>query len=294
MPASTPLVYIIVLSWNGRNDTIECLKSLQQLTYPNALILLVDNASTDGTVAAVRSAFPRVEILVNEKNIRFAGGNNVGIHHALRQGAKYVLLLNNDTVVDPDFLNYLVHGAEQDTAIGMAGPKIYYYREPRLRAEMPASSNFGVQARLIWSAGGTIEWWKGWISHVGIREYDRGQYDTIREVDYLTACCVLVKREVIERVGMLDERYFIYGEDADWCVRARRAGYKLLYIPSSVLWHKISVSAGGHLSWFKNWNKLKSQLRLMVRYAKPYHWLTIPVFLVGNIVLAITRLRGRK
>lgn len=271
-----PLVYIIILSWNGRKDTLECLSSLRRISYPHARLLLVDNASTDGTVEAVRQQFPSVEIIVNETNLRFAGGNNVGIKYALANNAHYVLLLNNDTVVEPEFLTHLVHHAERDPKIGMVGPKIYFYDEPER----------------IWSAGGTIEWWKGSVSHIGIREEDLGQYDTVREVDYLTACCVLVKREVVERVGMLDERYYIYGEDADWCVRAVRAGYTLLYVPSAVIRHKLSVSSGGHFSWFKNWNKLKSQLRLMVRYAKPYHWLTIPAAMgVGIVVSAIHSLR---
>lgn len=273
-----PLVYIVVLTWNGKQDTAECLQSLQRLSYPNARVLLVDNASTDGTVEAVRSHFPNVEILVNETNLRFAGGNNVGIKRALANNADYVLLLNNDTIVEPNFLTHLVRAAEGDDSVGMTAPKIYYFH----------------QSRLIWFAGGKIEWWKGWISHIGIREVDRGQYDSIREVDYLTGCCMLVKRKVIEQIGLLDECYFIYGEDADWCIRATRAGYKLLYVPSAVIWHKLSVSAGGHLSWFKNWNKLKSQLRLMMRYAQPHHWLTIPFWMIANVIVSYWKVKRGK
>jgi GT2 family glycosyltransferase len=129
-----------------------------------------------------------------------------------------------------------------------------------------------------------INWWRGKVAHVGIREEDKGEYDVTKEVDYLTGCCMLVKREVIETVGMLDEKYHMYGEDVDWCVRASRAGYELLYIPSSLVWHKLSVSTGGHLSWFKNWNKLKSRLRLMVCYARWYQW---PTILIGVLVEAI-------
>ena len=269
--AQQPLVYIIVLTWNGKADTLECLKSLQNLSYPNARILVVDNASRDGTAEVIREAYPDTEIIVNASNLRFAGGNNAGIRHALENGAEYVLLLNNDTVVDREFLSRLVDAAEQDTAIGMAGPKIYYYSSPRQ----------------LWFAGGKIDWWQGWVSHVGIREQDHGQYDAVRAVDYLTACCLLVKKETVERIGLLDDHYFIYGEDADWCIRAQRTGYRLLFVPSAVIRHKLSVSSGGHLSWFKNWNKLKSQLRLMARYAKPYHWLTIPFVLTGKIFIAL-------
>jgi GT2 family glycosyltransferase len=263
----SPLVYIIVLTWNGRTDTLECLRSLQRLRYSNARTLIVDNASTDGTPEAIRREFPGVEVAANRSNLRFAGGNNIGIKRAIEAGADYILLLNNDTTVDPDFLPYLVHAVEGNENAGMAGPKILYYSDPHR----------------LWFAGGKIEWWKGWVSHVGIREIDRGQYDEMREVDYLTGCCLLVRREIIEKIGMLDESYYIYGEDADWCIRATRAGYKLLYVPSARIWHKVSVSTGGHLSWYKNWNKLKSQLRLMARYAKPYHWLTIPLWIVVNV-----------
>lgn len=271
-----PLVYIIVLTWNGKKDTLECLSSLEKISYPNARILVVDNASEDGTAEEIRRIFPNTEVIVNATNLRFAGGNNAGIRRGLEAGAEYVVLLNNDTTVDPQFVTQMVAAASEDPVIGMVGPKILYYGEPQR----------------IWFAGGKIEWWKGWMSHIGIREVDHGQHNSVREVDFLTGCCMLVKREVIERVGMLDESYFIYGEDADWCVRGSRAGYKLQYVPSAVVWHKLSVSTGGHLSWFKNWNKLKSQLRLMCRYAKPYHWLTIPVGMVARILqsyVSITR-----
>ena len=267
------LAYIIVLTWNGKEDTLECLKSLQKISYPNYRILVVDNASTDGTVEAIKENFQKVELLINPRNLRFAGGNNEGIRHSLKRGAQYIVLLNNDTVVDREFLSHMVNRAQSDISIGMVGPKILYHSEPNR----------------LWYAGGKIEWWKGWVSHVGVREVDVGQYDTVREVDYITGCCLLVKREVIESVGMLDKSYYIYGEDTDWCIRTSRARYKLLYVPSSVVWHKVSGSTGGSSPWFKNWNKLKSQLRLMVRYAKPYHWMTIPIWMPINVLQSFLR-----
>ena len=214
-----PLVYIIVLTWNGKADTLECLRSLADLTYPNFRIMVVDNNSADGTAVEVIKDYPNVEVIVNGSNLRFAGGNNVGIASAVERGAELVLLLNNDTTVERHFLTAMVEAIRSDSGAGMAGPKIYY---------------FGDRKR-IWYAGGRIEWWKGWISHVGVRELDEGQYDAPRRIDYVTGCCMLVKREVIERVGMLDEAYYIYGEDADWCVRASRAGFSLLYVPSAVI-----------------------------------------------------------
>ncbi len=270
-----PLVYIVVLTWNGKADTLECLQSLRASSYPNARILVVDNASTDRTLEAVQAFSTSVEVIRNSTNRRFAGGNNVGIRRALEAGADFVLLLNNDTVVDKDLLSELVAAAQRDPGIGVVGPKIYYSSDPRR----------------IWYAGGKIQWWAGWISHVGIRQIDSGQYRHTAETDYVTGCCMLVRRDVIERIGLLDERYFMYGEDVDWCLRARHAGYRIVIEPRAMLWHKLSVSAGGHLSWFKNWNKLKSNLRLMWRYAKPYHWVTIPVGMLYNIVRSVLALR---
>ncbi len=272
-----PVVSIIILNWNRKDDTISLLQSIGKVSYPNFLLILVDNASSDGTVDAVKEKFPFVKIIPNSENLRFAGGNNVGIEYALQTKTDYVLLLNNDTIVDPNFLSKLVEYAEGNNDVGIGGPKIFYYYDQRR----------------IWFAGGKIDYWKGWISHIGIREVDHGQYDSAREVDYITGCCMLVKREVIEKIGKLDESYFIYGEDSDWCIRAKRAGYSLVYVPSSIIWHKVSASSGGNLSWFKNWNKLRSQLRLMARYAKWYNWLTIPFGLVINIFAAAVSVRKR-
>jgi GT2 family glycosyltransferase len=266
--SNSPLVFIIILNWNGKKDTIECLHSLEKVTYPNKKIIVVDNASSDGSVEEIQRLFSEVEVIVNDTNLRFAGGNNVGIKRAIEQGAEYILLLNNDTIVEIDFLSRLVEEAQKNEKIGMVGPKIYYYSDPKR----------------LWYAGGKIILWKGLIAHIGVHEIDEGQYDSIKETAYITGCCILVKRSVIETVGLLDESYYIYGEDADWCVRVARAGFKLIYVPSALIWHKLSVASGGHFSWFKNWNKLKSQLRLLWRYAKFYHWLTIPFFMFVNII----------
>jgi len=256
----SPLVYIILVNWNGKNDTLECLSSLQKVSYSNFKILVVDNASHDGSVEAIRTDFPNVELLVNKENLRFAGGNNIGIQYALQNNADYILLLNNDTTVEPNFLSELIIVAGNQNEIGIVGAKIFYYTDNKR----------------IWFAGGTINLKTGITKHRGIRTIDVGQFNNEEEVGYITGCCMLVKREVIDKIGMLDESYFIYGEDADWCLRAKKVGFKLMYAPSSVAYHKVSVSSGGNFSWFKNWNKLKSNLRLLWRYADWYYWFIIP------------------
>lgn len=269
-----PLVYIIVLTWNGKNDTLECLESLVKVNYSNYKILVIDNASIDGTNDAVKSKYPLVEYIYNSENLRYAGGNNIGIEYALKNNSDYVLLLNNDTIVEPNFLEHLINTAESDSSAGIVGPKIFYYNQPAL----------------IWYAGGKIDWWKGWIYHNGIREMDSENFCQKTETDFITGCCMLIKRAVINKIGKLDEGYFIYGEDVDFCIRAKRAEFKILFEPSAKIWHKISVSAGGHFSWFKNWNKLKSQIKIFMRYAPWYQW--IPIFL-GLFIYIIMGLINR-
>lgn len=273
---NSPIVYIIVLTWNGKKDTLECLSSLQRVSYPNTHIILVDNASTDRTIEAVRRDFPHAHCIRNERNLRYSGGNNVGMQYALTQGADYVLLLNNDTVVDPPFLDHLIQTAESSELVGIVGPMIYYHNSPKK----------------IWFAGGIIRWWQGWIEHRGIRETNNGQYSTTEQTDYVTGCCLLVKRSVIEKIGFLDERYFMYGEDVDYCVRASRAGFKIFFEPNARIWHKISVSSGGHFSWFKNWNKLKSLFRLIFRYSSVFQKAVFPFGFFVNVIRLTFRFKS--
>jgi len=223
-----PRVTIIVLNWNGLADTLECLESLASLDYPNYEVVVVDNGSTDGAVSVIRERCPGVTIVENGENLGYAGGNNVGLRHAMAQGADYALLLNNDTVVDPAFLGILVNAAEAEPAVGIAGPTIYYYERPDV----------------IWSAGGAIDWQRGSTWMVGLDEQDKGQFGAEpRPVDFVTGCAMLVRRAVLERAGLLDERFFAYYEEAEWCVRAARAGFQVMHVPMAHIWHKISPAA---------------------------------------------------
>lgn len=255
-----PLVFIVLVNWNGRKVTLECLDSLARVDYTPFKVVVVDNGSSDGSADAIRTAHPEVHILLLTENRRFAGGNNEGMRYALNEGAELLLLLNNDTTVAPDFLRFLVDRMHSTGRCGMVSPKIYYADPPDC----------------LWYAGGRISYWTGTMRHTGIRETDRGQYDTLRDIDYATGCCILTSADVIRAVGMLDESYFIYTEDADWSVRIKKAGYRLVFEPRARVWHKLSVSAGGHLSSFKLWNKFRSNLRFFARYASWYHWLTFP------------------
>ncbi len=269
--ATEPLVFIILVNWNGREITLECLASLHTISYKNFKVVVVDNGSSDDSVPAIARKFPGVVILEMRENLRFAEGNNAGIRYALEHGAELVLLLNNDTVVDKDFLSRLVENIQSDSAIGMVAPKIYYHDDPGR----------------IWFAGGELSMWAGTLKHIGIREVDTGQYNSVREILYASGCCLLTRTEVINRIGMLDKSFFMYTEDADWCMRCRQAGFRIYYEPRARVWHKLSVSSGGHLSWFKMKNKFVSNIRFFARYAAWYHWLVFPwMNLLANGVAA--------
>jgi GT2 family glycosyltransferase len=257
---SEPLVFIILVNWNGKTVTLDCLSSLSSISYSNCKIVIVDNGSTDDSVQAFRQAYPGVTVLEMGKNLRYSGGANAGMKYALNQGAELILQLNNDTTVDKGFLSHLVDTIQSDPSIGMVAPKIYYHDEPTR----------------IWFAGVALSMWTGTMRHIGIREYDKGQYDTPREIPQACGCCLIAPRSVVEQIGLLDESYFLYSEDADWIMRARRAGYRIMYEPRSKVWHKISVDSGGHLSWYKNKNKFISNFRFFSRYASWYHWLVFP------------------
>ena len=231
-----PLVYVVILNWNRAGDTIECLKALASSDYSNSRPLVVDNGSTDGSPDAIQAAFPAVEVIANEENLGFARASNIGIEHALQQGADYVLLLNNDTLVDKSLLTELVAVGESDPQIGMLAPKIYYH---------------GEEGRL-WSAGAQWRRFPPRVTIIGFGREDGPAYSVQREVDYATGCAMLVKREVFERVGMFDPSFFMYHEDYDFSARVRRGGYRIVYVPQAVMWHKVSASTGEEspLKWY--------------------------------------------
>ncbi len=225
----TPLVHVLVLNWNAHAYTEQCVRSLQQLDYPNYRIVVIDNASEDGSEQILRSLFPELTLIQTGANLGYAGGNNCGVAYALQQGAQYIWVLNNDTRVDPHSLSALVAEMEQDPQVGMAGSKIFYMDRPD---------------RIAY-AGGYVDFWRGKPYHRGVNELDDGQYDRPEPVDFITGCSLLVRSACIAQVGTMTEDYFLYCEDVEWNLRFRKAGFKRLFVPTSVLWHKESASAGG-------------------------------------------------
>jgi GT2 family glycosyltransferase len=232
MSSITPKICIVILNWNGWEDTVDCVASCLKLTYATVTIIIVDNASTDGSESILHERFPDIRIIQTRTNLGYAGGNNVGIRHAFESGADYVWLLNNDTVVDPAALNEMVRVAEQDPRVGMLGPKILLHSRPEY----------------LNCIGSTINLITGQPRLVGLGEKDDGRFDDIREMDTLSGCSLLVRKEVVDAVGLLDERFFLFYEETDWILRAKRAGYRMLYVPGAKIWHKVSASVGGHQS----------------------------------------------
>jgi GT2 family glycosyltransferase len=226
-----PKVTVIILNWNGKADTVECLGSFEHVDYPNYEILLVDNASTDNSVELFKARYPGIKIMVNPINLGYAEGNNVGIRRAIEDRSDYIMILNNDTVVDPEFMTEMVAAAEEVPGVGFIGPMNYYY-------------DYKGRKDIINFAGGIFSIYRGSTYNIGINEVDRGQYNEIKESSYIPGSCVMVKREVIEKIGLIDPEYFTYWEDTDWCIRAVKAGYRSVYVPKAKIWHKIGVQKG--------------------------------------------------
>jgi len=224
--AKQPKVTVIILNWNGLHDTIECLESLKKITYPNYKVIVVDNRSAGDDVKGLRDRFGQyIHIIENDRNYGFAEGNNIGIRYALENDVEAILLLNNDTIVEPDFLSELVNVAESDPKIGLAGPKIYFYHEPNR----------------IWFAGGKISLFSA-SSNRGRNLMDDGQFDKVDHVDFISGSCMLIKRGVLESVGLLDPVYFFGIEDVDMSVRVTQAGFSNVFVPTSKIWHKVFSS----------------------------------------------------
>jgi len=184
----------------------------------------------EAEIANLRS-WERLILIMNENNYGFAEGNNIAIRYALKAlNPEYILLLNNDTVVDKIFLDELVNIAESDKMIGFVGPKIYYY-------------DYHGRTDVINFAGGRLVMWRGKSIHVGLKEVDLGQHSDVSNVDYVEGSCLLARREVLKSEGLLDPAYFLYWEETDWCSRVRKAGFKLIYAPKAKIWHKIAASS---------------------------------------------------
>lgn len=322
-----PSLSIIVLNWNGWEDTLECLESLYQINYPNYNIIIVDNCSEDSSIEkiedycndnlkvksdflksnvkkpieifeCVNNEFENIEndlknfrslksskkllLIKNDKNYGFAEGNNIGMNFVFNYlESDYVLLLNNDTIVDANFLDELVKVGERSTKIGCVGPKIYYY-------------DFKGLKNVISFAGEKINLYTSLGKRFGNKKIDNGQYDVLMETDKVEGCCMLLKTDVIKEVGVFDPVYFAYWEETDLCMRIHNKGFKLLYVPKSVIWHKIGMNWSNYFSYFVIYHYLvRNRLIFIWRYASNLQKICFTpffsVYLLINIITMFIR-----
>lgn len=263
--ATKPRVYTILLNWNNYEDTKTCLESLQQATYSNLRIVVVDNGSADGSGQRLRQEFPQHPFVFNEGNLGFSKGCNRGTRVALEdKDCAYVLLLNNDAVVPPNFLEQAIDNAEADSGIGLVGGKVLHSPE----------------SKVISYAGGHIDRLRGQVVIRGFNEKDRGQYDEAGEVGFVTGAFMLIKREVLERVGLLPEEYFFGIEEWDYSLHVQQAGYKLYYVPEFVAYHK---GDGSHWNYDPRFNYVSYRSKLIFQEK----YLPKGLFPVWRIILCL-------
>ena len=255
-------VNLFVLNWNGRDLTLDCLSSLEKVIYPNVKIHIIDNGSSDNSVVSIRNKFPDYEIIELAENHGFAKGNNTGFQ-SVKQKADYTIFLNNDTIVDPNFINPLVNELEAISNVKQTAPKIFYEDKKEY----------------IWFAGGIISLWTGVIRHSGIRKKDSSKFSQKRKIDYATGCCVCMRTVDFESIGMFDETFLLYGEDVDLSLRFSNQGGEILFVPESKIWHKVSASLGGQSAFGKWKRKLSGKMKL-VRKHSPGYQVIISLFMI--------------
>ncbi len=211
---------IIIINWNSFDCTFDCLESLSQMTYADYDIILVDNGSKDSSGERLKQEFPYVIFLKLDENIGFTGSNNLAMNYSINRDYKYTLLLNNDTFVEPDFLEILVNQLDEIKEAGAAQPKIYYNHD----------------RSLLWNGGSHFNKWTGIDSVESGKKVTRTS-EIFKSPEWLTGCALLVRNDIIRKIGLLDESLFMYYDDVDYSFRIKQAGYKLIYCPKSVIYH---------------------------------------------------------
>lgn len=258
-------VAVIIVNWNGGKDTEICLASLEKIEQHDIdlQVIVVDNGSIDDSVSNIRNKFPHVLVLPTGKNLGFTGGNNVGITYARQHHADFVWLLNNDTFVDTHVLNVLK--AFREPTVGICGCKIYFAPGHEFHVDRYKENERG---KVFWYAGGVVDWENMYASHRGVDEVDHGQFDSEEETPFVTGCSMMIRQDVFDRIGELDDRYYLYLEDLDFCLRAVKAGFSLRYVPSSVLWHMNAGSSSRPGNPLQQYYQTRNRLLLGFRYAQ--------------------------
>lgn len=263
-------VSIIILTTNALSLTKEQLLNIAKLDTGKLDIecLVVDNASNDNTEEEIKDyKLPNMKygFIQSGANLGFAGGNNVGIKKALKQKSDYIILMNNDLILPSDIVTKLVDFMDKNPNVGIASPKMYFAKGYEFHKDRYKEKDLG---NVIWYAGGLIDWDNIYSSHRGVDEIDIGQYEKIEKTDFANGACFIARSEIFEKVGLLDDSFFLYWEDADFSMKARKKGYKIVYFPKTYLWHKVSTSTGGSGSITNDYFLTRNRYFFALRYAK--------------------------
>lgn len=248
-------VAIVLINFNGFIDTVECIDSLNDIDYKNYEIIVVDNDSEkDYDLLSAKYSDSNVTVLSSESNLGFSGGNNIGISYARNQGADYILLLNNDTLVENDFLTDMVSTAQQFNNRCVITSKIMYaYDKER-----------------IWYAGGKFDFKTSRTSVYGINEIDSEKYNHARKVSFASGCCLLIPVNILDDIGLMDEDYFLYCEDTDYCLRILKAGFEIMYEPKSKIYHKVNASTN-KIAGIQTYYLVRNKLFIVKKYINPVY-----------------------
>jgi len=268
-----PPVIIIIVAWNQLEKTLDCLETVAALNYPDFRVLLVDNGSEPPLAEAISARFPDVTMLRLPANLGFAGGYNAGLRHALECDSRYFLLLNNDTLLRPDVLTKLGAEIERATDIGLVTAKIYYAADPQR----------------IWTVGANLNVFLD-LKDGGAGQIDTGQWDEPRDIDFAPFCALLIRRDVIEEVGLLDEAFFLYYEDMDYCRRAKAAGWRARLCPAAHVLHDVSASSGGRDSPMERYWMAQSSGRYFRKHGHGPRLLLIVPFRLASALKMTARL----
>jgi len=266
-------VCVVILNWNGGDLTLHCLENLRKADWPGLQCVIVDNGSTDGSAEAIAKAFPDVGIIQNPTNLGWAAGSNQGIAWGSARGADYLLVLNNDTWGDPSMISNLVGAASALHDQAAIIPKIY----------------LGSDRSRLWFARGRVNLWTGLFSNPAYNLVDDGRFDSSLEAEYASGCCILMPREIVQRVGGFDASFFAYVEDVEWSIRCRRAGFRIVLCPQARLWHDVSVT-GKKRPAMMRYLLTRNHLWTLRRYASTWQFVCAMFFLPPRSLWRILRL----
>lgn len=260
-------VFISLINFNSKKETVECLQSLQQVkrTGFSLHVLVIDNASSEKfELQKEEYKDLNLEVIVNNVNSGFAGGHNIGMRYALENNADYIVILNNDTIVEEKCIKEMFDILERDALIGIAVPKIYFAKGYEYHKDRYSEKE---QGKVLWYAGGVMDWKNAIGSHKGVDKVDEGQYEQEEKTELATGACMMVRLEVMKKVKGFDERYFLYYEDADLSMKIKSLGLSIVFVPTSVVWHKNAASAGGVGSNLHDYYISRNRLLFGMTYA---------------------------